>query len=289
MADQLGSEQKQLEANLALLELDGVDVDVLRNMIVGTPSREGELGVAEDSQTGDFDGMSFTSNGTEIAVAGGKADVSGISGEISLQGYQYGSAIPDSGLLLEGFEDGSLSGSYGGDTGSATVQNGTVYAGNYALQMGGGKYDTISRTDINIERGNVYSGWIRNDSSGAFQIEAGIVFMSQEATATPGGYFIEIQQDDGAVTVYKTQAGESLTGDSIASASLSTSTDTWYEAEFKPNDDGTEDYTIYDASGNELVSFSSSDGEFDVGGIGFAHGGDGGDHVGFFDDIRRWS
>jgi len=78
------------------LQLDGVDVDVLRNMIVGTPSREGELGVAEDSQTGDFNGMSFVSNGNEIAVAGGKADVSGISGEISLQGYQYGSAIPDS-------------------------------------------------------------------------------------------------------------------------------------------------------------------------------------------------
>ncbi len=98
MADQLGSDQKQLEANLALLQLDGVDVDVVRNMIVGTPSREGELGVAEDSQTGDFSGMSFISNGTEIAVTGGKADVSGISGEISLQGYQYGAAIPDTNL-----------------------------------------------------------------------------------------------------------------------------------------------------------------------------------------------
>jgi len=96
MADQLGSDQKQLEANLALLQLDGVDVDVLRNMIVGTPSREGELGVAEDSQTGDFSGMSFISNGNEVSVTGGKADVSGISGEISLQGYQYGRAVPDS-------------------------------------------------------------------------------------------------------------------------------------------------------------------------------------------------
>jgi len=102
MADQLGSDQKQLEANLALLELDGVDVDVLRNMIVGTPSREGELGVAEDSQTGDFEGMSFISSGNEIAVTGGKADVSGISGEISLQGYQYGHAIPDT--LIDNYE-----------------------------------------------------------------------------------------------------------------------------------------------------------------------------------------
>jgi len=114
MPDKLGSEQKQLEANLALLQLDGVDVDVLRNMIVGTPSREGELGVAEDSQTGDFNGMSFISNGTEIAVTGGKADVSGISGEISLQGYQYGRAIPDS---VTSRPDDDDSYSEGGSTG----------------------------------------------------------------------------------------------------------------------------------------------------------------------------
>jgi len=42
--------------------------------------------------------MSFISNGNEVSVTGGKADVSGISGEISLQGYQYGAGIPDSGL-----------------------------------------------------------------------------------------------------------------------------------------------------------------------------------------------
>jgi len=130
MADQLGSDQKQLEANLALLELDGVDVDVLRNMIVGTPSREGELGVEDGSQTGDFSGMSFVSNGSEVPVAGGKADVSGISGEISLQGYQYGSAIPDG----EGFEHNDLTGEYGGDTSPYSIQDSTVFDGAWALE-----------------------------------------------------------------------------------------------------------------------------------------------------------
>jgi len=132
MADQLGSDQKQLEANLALLELDGVDVDVLRNMIVGTPSREGELGVEDGSQTGDFNGMSFISNGNEIAVTGGKADVSGISGEISLQGYQYGAAIPDSVVLqldaqaLSGYSDGDTVSTWPDESGEGNdATNGT--------------------------------------------------------------------------------------------------------------------------------------------------------------------
>lgn len=222
-------------------------------------------------------------------AAGVAEDVDVVDGRLVGRPPKQHSELPDNGLLLEGFKNGSLSSEYGGDTGGGTVQSSTVYAGDYALQMDGDKYDTISRTDIGIERGNIYSGWIRNSSSGTWQLEAGIVFMTQEATATPGGYYIEIRQDDGEVRVYKTQSGESLTGDSIASASLPTSTNTWYEAEFKPNDDGTEDYTIYDASGGELVSFSSNDGEFDLGGLGFAHGGDGNDHIGYFDDIRRWA
>ena len=213
--------------------------------------------------------------------------------EITIDGQQTAGFvdIPDGGLLLEGFESGSLSSNYGGDTGSATVQNSTVYAGDFALELGGSKGDTISRidSDVTVERGGVYSGYIRGNSIGrASQREAGILFMTQEASSTPGGYYIELRQDDNDVVVYKSSSGTApASGTSIASGSLSHSMDKWYETEFEPMDDGTEAYRIYDTDGNELLSLTSSDGGFSSGGIGFSHGGDGNEYIAYFDDVRQ--
>lgn len=98
MSDRFGSEDRQQELDVTAIDLDGVDIDTLRNMILGTPSREGEVGVAEDSAVGDFDGMAFFQSGSAVTVVGGRANVDGISGEVDLTGYQYGSALPDSAL-----------------------------------------------------------------------------------------------------------------------------------------------------------------------------------------------
>jgi len=209
--------------------------------------------------------------------------------EITIDGQQTAGFVD--GLLQEGFESGSLSSNYGGNTGSATVQNSTVHAGDHALELGGSKGDTISRidSDVTVERGGVYSGYIRGQALlGSSQREAGILFMTQEATATPGGYYIEMRQDDNDVVVRKSSSGTApASGTSIASGSLSHSTDTWFEVEFEPKDDGTEAYRIYDTDGNELLSFTSSDGGFSSGGIGFSHGGDSDEYIGYFDDVRQ--
>lgn len=202
------------------------------------------------------------------------------------------SEVSSGGILLDGFERGSLSDEYGGNTESGAVQSDIVHVDDYALELRGNKYDTISRTDVVVERGGVYSGWVRNTrnySKTVYQREAGIVFMTQEASSTPGGYYVEIRQDDGKVTVYKPKTGESVTTTIVKSVSFPSSMDTWYKTEFEPKDDGTEEYRIYDASGDQLLSFSTSEGAYSSGGIGFAHGGDSDQHIAHFDDVRRWS
>lgn len=202
------------------------------------------------------------------------------------------SEVSSGGILLDGFKRGSLSDEYGGNTESGVVQSDIVHVDDYALELRGDKYDTISRVDVVVERGGVYSGWVRNTrnySKTVHQREAGIVFMTQEASSTPGGYYVEIRQDDGNVTVYKSEIGEHVTTTPVESVSFSSSMDTWYETEFEPKVDGTEEYRIYDTSGDQLLSFSTSEGMYSSGGIGFAHGGDGYEHIGHFDDVRRWS
>ncbi len=195
------------------------------------------------------------------------------------------------GVLLEGFEGGSLNSAYGGGTTHASIQSSPVYAGDHSMELMGDKYNVISRTDLAVERGGVYSGWVMNksvSSSTVYQREAGIIFMTQEGTATPGGYYIELRQDDNNVIVFRSGAGESPVTDKIATKSLSQSLDTWYEVVFEPRVGGTEVYRINDAEGVELATFSTADGTFDAGGIGFSHGGDSDEHQGQFDEVRRW-
>jgi len=243
MPDKLGSEQKQLEANLALLQLDGVDVDVLRNMIVGTPSREGELGVEDGSQTGDFSGMSFISNGNEISVAGGKADVSGISGEISLDGYQYGAAIPDNEL----FEHNDLTGNYGGDTGAFDIQTGTVYEGDYALSGdGGGSYAAIVRDTAQDPWDRyglrvTYQMYIDSSANGGGGLA---VATSVTGHSSLDGYYFYADKttdddfrrlrrvDDGSVTTLEADDSSAITGDA------------WVDGQVDFLDDGTIEFTI---------------------------------------------
>lgn len=98
--DRLGSEARQLDLDVdEPLTLDGVDIDVLRNLsLADSPTRDGELVVDEEAAGGDFSGMAFELNGETVTVTGGRANVDGISGEVDLTGYQYGTAaaIPDS-------------------------------------------------------------------------------------------------------------------------------------------------------------------------------------------------
>lgn len=195
------------------------------------------------------------------------------------------------GVLLEGFESGSINSAYGGGTTHASIQNSPVYAGDHSMELMGEKYNVISRTDLAVERGGVYSGLVMNksvSSSTVYQREAGIIFMAQKKTATPGGYYIELRQDDNNVIVYKSGAGEHPATDAIATEPLSQSLDTWYELVFEPRGDGTEVYRINDVDGVELAAFSTADGTFDAGGIGFSHGGDSDEHQGQFDEVRQW-
>jgi len=224
MPDKLGSEQKQLEANLALLQLDGVDVDVLRNMIVGTPSREGELGVAEDSQTGDFNGMSFISNGNEIAVTGGKADVSGISGEISLQGYQYGRAIPDSGVTRLTFDDA--------DTDSGTAldvwgnNDGTISGATTGVS---GKYNeaySFDGTDDYVSLGTDTFGSLNGDpiSISVWFNYDGVSSGNLTIYSQEGAIVHRISEDNGAYEAYVTGTGSDSVSTSIPA------TGSWHHA-----------------------------------------------------------
>lgn len=191
--------------------------------------------------------------------------------------------IPDEGLLLEGFENGSLDSDYGGVKSSSTVQNSNIYNGNYALEINDAKGQGIAQTDITIERGYRVSGWVQAQSGG-YNYRASIYWFTQSSTSEPNGYIQRASVTENEMSIWKiNDSGINV----IDSDSVSLSGDTWYECEFVPHTDGTEDWYMYNTDGEQIASLKTSDGTYNSGGFGFrmGHGND----SAFYDDVRRWA
>jgi hypothetical protein len=190
--------------------------------------------------------------------------------------------IPASGLLYEGFEDGSLDSNYGGVTGSSSVQNSRVYNNDYSLEINDAKGSGIARTDITVERGQRVSGWVQAQSGG-YNYRASMYWMAQSATSEPNSYIQRAGVTENEMNIWKIDdSGLSV----LVEKNVSLSGDTWYECEFVPKSDGTEDWYLYNTNGDQIASATTSDGTYNSGGFGFrmGHGSD----SAFHDDVRRW-
>lgn len=190
--------------------------------------------------------------------------------------------IPDSGLLFEGFEEGSLDSNYGGVTASSSVQSSTVYKNNYALEINDEKGKGIARTDITIKRGFRVSGWVQAESGG-YNYRASMYWMTQSANSEPNCYIQRAGVTENEMRISKVDNSGTQV---LKNKNVSLSGDTWYRCEFVPNDDGTEDWYMYNTQGSQIASVTTSDGTYNSGGFGFrmGHGSD----SAFYDDVRRW-
>lgn len=160
--DRLGSDQRQLELDIQQLNLDGVSIDTLRNLIPRdsdgpVPAKEEAISVERGSSAGDFSGMTYeaTNADTLTDIVGGRANVDGISGEISLAGYQYGDAIPDSvtNRLRMGEGSGtSLTDSVGSISATLTGSwaSGSKYTEGYATSYDGADDHWLTDSAISI-------------------------------------------------------------------------------------------------------------------------------------------
>jgi len=156
--------------------------------------------------------MSFISNGNEVSVTGGKADVSGISGEISLQGYQYGAGIPDSALTeymiaWYRFEDGD-----GRDYASSNRHPNTTWGD-------GTEYDGTVNSATYDSSGGV-TDWENGSPSGAFDF----TYESGEDIELPTAIrdnYINTNTHTKMAWVYSTNTGEQyILGDGTRNNSL---------------------------------------------------------------------
>lgn len=80
--------------------------------------------------------------------------------------------------------------------------------------------------------------------------------------------------------------GSSIGIEVLVDENVSLSGDTWYRCEFVPNNDGTEDWFMYNTQGTQIASATTSDGTYSSGGFGFRMGY--GSDSAFYDDVRRW-
>jgi len=200
--------------------------------------------------------------------------------EITVDGQTVFSATG----LLEGFESGSLSTQYGGDTADFSVQSSTVFEGSFALEGTTGTVNSIARTDVNITRPGTYSVRVRVDTLN-FNRRAGVFWMAQSATSGPDGYMSRIYQEDNLFDVFRVQ---NSSFNQIGTDSVSLNTNEWYEIEFEANSNGTENFRLFDDNagqrGNQIAVVSTSDNTFSSGGIGFRDSSNG---IPYFDQVKK--
>jgi len=186
------------------------------------------------------------------------------------------------------FENQDLS-IFGGDTGDAFIDNTEPFEGNFSLHVRGSKNSSVATTSVSISRGERYSAWIYGNQYSGFasQNDTQIYWMAQTATSVPDGYFTELDLDDNKLFIRK-YPGAILLG----SPSVTVNRNNWYEIEFEPKNDGTNFVRVFDnnggSRGSQLVSTSFSDSEYNSGGIGFGHGGDGGEFEVIADNVVKF-
>jgi hypothetical protein len=176
------------------------------------------------------------------------------------------------GTVLDDFEDGDIS-EYGGDTGSFTVQTGTVYEGSYALEASSSSdFDTISDTGIDRHYGE-YTWYAYYPSQSDVR---GLLFGSQNENGFENGnayytiskYFSGWNHD---LKSFNSGSRSNSIGSTDESGSIPTGK--WLEHKFKWYSNDTIVYEVYD--GSRIVKHSGQDSTYGSGGIGWMAGYDG--------------
>ncbi len=179
--------------------------------------------------------------------------------------------------IVDDYEDGDIS-EYGGDTGFFDVKhesNTSVSArnGSYVLsaQTDGSNWKAISSTaGLNTypSPGDTFRVWVWHDtltSEAANYIR--IYFGTQSDTPEPDGYYLTLGKASTApanLEIEKRSGGRK----SLVSGSASVSNSAWYELGVDWASDGTITASLYNTSGSELETISTTDTTFASGGVG---------------------
>lgn len=184
---------------------------------------------------------------------------------------------------LEGFEDGDIS-EYSLNTSQFTVQQTTVKNGSYALE--GTVSDTtayrIVSTDFSVGDGNTYRANVRLSSQ---DMAAGVIFGTQDETSEDG-YVVSLVPNNNDFRLDRRDDGDrtKLAEDT----SVSYSTDSWYEIEFKWSSSGELTATLYNSSGSKVSQIQETDTTYTSGGVGWRiFGGSTNTANAYYDDLRR--
>ena len=179
--------------------------------------------------------------------------------------------IPDS--VVDNFEEAlyedkgnTLSNYYGGDLSQATRQQTTVFEGSYALEFAAsGDSYSISRTDVSVGGTDTITDYVYMSSTNVS--DSGPFVCTQQADATPAGYWLTINPSRGIALFRQDTSGNytivaGRTGNSLP-------TGEWLQTEISGFDTGDLVYTIYDSGGTQLQQVSGTDSTYQSGGIGF--------------------
>jgi hypothetical protein len=211
------------------------------------------------------------------------------------------SAIPDG--LVDNFEDADsdppgvyesgddLSSFYIGDLSQFSRQQTTVKEGSYALQAqssSGNPYAIFSDSGSGLNyypsQGDTWRYWFRasvNDDIYGFYFGTS----GNARTGSGEGYGIRCAFNQPDIRISRLDSG-SITNLNITSQSFSA--DAWYEMEIAWGTDDSIAWTLYDDTGAQLNSSSTTDSNYTSGGIGWSINETAGDSSpsGFFDYAR---
>lgn len=202
----------------------------------------------------------------------------GVAGCSSLN--PFGSGGPS---LLEGFEDGTVAGTYSGDTADPEFSAERATQGDRALRWrsSGMNDGTIDTQAITVERPATMTYDLYLDGGG----DAGFLFAVQ---GSPSGYkagskyLVDVRQKTGEVfRVVKYDDGDQ---EILAEADLDAPFGEFFEVEVDWQDDGTIAATLLDSAGDAVRTVRGRDDAYAAGGIGWRS--DDPDFVKYYDDLR---
>jgi len=190
--------------------------------------------------------------------------------EVTVDGDVVFPAIPDS--VIDNFEETiygdqnkTLSDIYGGDIESYSRQPTVVADGNQALEgTSSGIISSTSGLNRYPDRGTKFAYNVRATSD---RFSASLIFGTQNETATPAGYSVEINWGNSAVRIGVLDGSGNI--NIISTGSNDYVTDEWYRVEIDWATDGTITVTVFNSTDTQVDSASATDTSYIGGGIGW--------------------
>ncbi len=179
--------------------------------------------------------------------------------------------------VIDDFEDGEISEySKFDDTGSFSVQTGTVHDGTQALQ---GNVTTASPPNDYIysssglhrypQAGDTFEFWVRGEPTNSSSTIPAVLFGGNDQSDC---YCYWIRPADDIIRLDVVSGGNRTL---LASRSVSLSASTWYRGVVEWGDGGLITCRVFDGDGTELANISANDSTYSGGGFGWQNDGGG--------------